>query len=143
MAGLQDYIISVDQMELHRRLPNYGERYTQKLLEIVSRNNGVIYVAEHEGRVIGCIAGIVYESSQEQLLGYIPSKTGRVEELFVESAYRGQGVGTMLTEKMERYFTQNGCDVARVEVFEPNIEAHHFYQELGYHNDTIDMIKKL
>jgi ribosomal protein S18 acetylase RimI-like enzyme len=44
---------------------------------------------------------------------------------------------------MERYFRQNGCDVSRVEVFEPNVKAHAFYQKLGYHDRMFDMIKKM
>jgi len=143
IEGLQDYLIIIDQMKFTRRMPKYGEHFTQELLKKVNRNNGVIYVAEHKGRVIGFIAGIIFEWSEKELLECVPLKSGRILELFIDSNYRGQGVGTMLTEKMERYFRQNGCDVSRVEVFEPNVKAHYFYQKLGYHDRMFDMIKKM
>jgi ribosomal protein S18 acetylase RimI-like enzyme len=143
MEGLGDYLASIDQMKFSRRMPKYGERLTEELLDKVNRKNGVIYVAEHEGLVIGFIAGIIFEWSEEELLECVPLKSGRILELFIDSNFRGQGVGTMLTEKMERYFRQNGCDVSRVEVFEPNVKAHDFYQKLGYHDRMFDMIKKM
>lgn len=143
VEGLQDYLIGIDQMKFTRRMPKYGEYFTQKLLEEVHRKNGVIYVAEHKGRIVGFIAGIVYERSEEELLEAYPLKSGRILELFIDSDYRGQGVGSMLTEKMERSFRQSGCGVSRVEVFEPNVKAHHFYEKLGYGDRIIDMIKKL
>lgn len=46
-------------------------------------------------------------------------------------------------EKMEEYFGENGCDVARVEVFEPNVKTHSFYRKLGYQDRNIDMMKIL
>ena len=107
-------------------------------------SNGVIYVAEHEGRVIGVIAGIVFQWSGESLLEASRArKVGRILELFVDPAHRGQNVGTMLMEKIEVFFKQNGCDVSRVEVFGPNVKAYRFYHKLGYHDRTFDMIKKL
>lgn len=143
MEALQDYLVTVDRMKFTRRMSEYGEVFTKRLLSNVAENSGVIYVADHENRIIGFIAGMAYSRSREELLEAVPLKSGRILELFVDPRYRGQKIGTMLTEKMEEYFRQKHCDVSRVEVFEPNVMAHHFYKTLGYHDRTIDMIKKL
>ncbi len=143
MEELQDYLVAVDQMKFTRRMSDYGEVFTRKLLKNISENNGLIYVAEHENRVIGFIAGITYFQSFETLLECVPLKSGRILELFVDSRYRGQNIGMMLTEKMEMHFKENMCDVSRVEVFEPNVKAHQFYRKLGYQDRIIDMIKGL
>ena len=62
--------------------------------------------------------------------------------MFVDSKHRRQGVGKMLMRKIEEYFRMSGCNVFRVEVFEPNAEAYHFYQGLGYQDRIVDMMKK-
>ena len=143
MEALQDYLVAVDQMKFTRRMPEYGEVFTKRLLSNVAKNNGVIYVSEHEDRIIGFIAGIVYSRPSKELLEAVPLKSGRILELFVDPYYRGKQIGTMLAEKMEEYFRQKHCDVSRVEVFEPNTMAHHFYKKLGYCDRIIDMMKKM
>jgi ribosomal protein S18 acetylase RimI-like enzyme len=142
MEELQDYLVNVDEMKFTRRMLEYGERFTEKLLQEVRDKKGRIYVAESQGKIVGFIAGIVYEWSTEVLLECIPLKSGRILELFVDSKHRRQGIGKMLMRKMEEYFHMGGCDVFRVEVFEPNTEAYQFYQGLGYQDRIIDMIKK-
>jgi len=123
-----------------RRMPNYGAHFKQKLLENVSGNNGVIYVAEREGQVMEFITGIICTKSVEELLECEPLKSGRLLESFVAPSFREQNVGTTLMKRMEKHFEQNGCDVSRVEIFEPNIKAYQFYINLGYQDR---MIKQL
>jgi ribosomal protein S18 acetylase RimI-like enzyme len=142
MEELQDYLVKVDEMKFTRRMPEYGEHFTEKLLQEVRDKNGRIYVSLDEGRIVGFIAGIVYEWSTEVLLECIPLKSGRILELFVDSEHRRQGIGKMLMRKIEEYFRISGCDVYRVEVFEPNTEAYQFYRGLGYQDRIVDMMKK-
>ncbi len=143
MARFGDYLVTVDHMKRTRRMPEFGEWFTDKMLEDVGKNNGVIYVVENEGRIVGFVAGIILRQSRQDLLECVPTKDGRIIELFLDEEFRGQGIGTRLMEMVEEYFRQNGCDVSRVEVFEPNVKAHHFYRKLGYGDRMIDMIKML
>jgi ribosomal protein S18 acetylase RimI-like enzyme len=76
-------------------------------------------------------------------MGTIPSKSGRILELVVKEACRGQGIGSMLIRRMEDYFRLKGCDIVRVEVFVPNTHAREFYAREQYSNRVIDMVKKL
>jgi hypothetical protein len=57
MEELQEYLVAIDQVKFTRRMPEYGEVFTRKLLANISENNGLIYVAEHENRVIGIYRG--------------------------------------------------------------------------------------
>lgn len=143
MERFGDYLATLDRLERTRRMPGYGEWFTNNMLQEVRKNNGLIYVVESEGRVVGFIAGIIIRQSEESLLECIPSKDGRVIELFVEEEFRDQGIGTRLMEKIEDYFRQNSCDVSKVEVFAPNIRAHSFYGKLGYRERDINMMKPL
>jgi len=81
LEGLQDYLVAIDEMKFTRRMPEYGEYFTRRLLENVNGNNGVIYVAENGDKSI--------------------------------------------------------------EVLEPSVRAHRFYQRLGYQDRIIDVLKKL
>jgi len=143
MEELLDYLVSIDDLKRERRMPEYGESYTERTLQNVEKNNGIICVAESEGRVIGLVVGIMPEQTKEELLERVPFKRGVVLELIVENGYRGKGVGIMLMESIEGYFKQNGCSVSGVDVFFPNKNAYRLYGKLGYSERTIWMTKKL
>lgn len=143
MEELQDFLVSVDDLKRGRRMPEYGESYTERTLQNVSKSNGVFYVAEAEGRIVGLVVGIMPEQTEEQLLEQVPLKRGVVLELVVEDRFRGKGVGTMLMERMEGYFKQNCCSVSGVDVFFPNKNAYRLYRKLGYRERDIWMTRKL
>jgi ribosomal protein S18 acetylase RimI-like enzyme len=143
MEELQDYLVSIDDLKRLRRMPEYSESYTERTLQNVAKNNGVIYLAESEGRVVGLVVGIIHEQTREELLELIPYKRGVVLELIVENECRGKGIGKLLMEKMEGYFKQNGCSAAMVEVFFPNKNALRLYSKLGYSERDVWMTKNL
>lgn len=131
MEELQDYLASIDSMKGTRRMPDYGQSYTRRLFGKIMKNNGAAYVAACEGHIIGLIAGLVRTQSRDDLLECVPSKDGIVLELFVDAQFKRRRVGSLLTAKMEEYFRKRGCSLARVEVFEPNVNAHNLYLKLG------------
>jgi ribosomal protein S18 acetylase RimI-like enzyme len=143
MEELQDYLVSIDDLKIDRRMPEYGESYTERTLQNVAKNDGIIYVAETKGRIVGLVVGIIHEQTKEELLEHVPFKRGDVLELIVANGYREKGVGTLLMEKMEGYFKHKGCSVSGVEVFFPNKNAYRLYSKLRYLERGIWMTKKL
>jgi GNAT superfamily N-acetyltransferase len=143
MEELQDYLVSLGDLKRMRRMPEYGESYTERTLQNVAKSNGVIYIAETKGRIVGLVVGIIHEQTREDLLEHVPFKRGIVLELIVTHEYREKGIGTILMEKIEGYFKQNGCSVAGVDVFFPNKIAYRLYTKLGYHDRDIWMTKTL
>lgn len=143
MEGLQDYLIDIDPLSRIIRPPEYGESYTTSLLDKVKENEGIIYVAESDIRIVGCVVGILEKLSLSDSIGVIPSKSARVIELYVDSKCRGQGIGLSLMNKMESYFKAHDCDVVRIEVFAPNVGAHNFYKSNGYVDRDITLFKKI
>jgi GNAT superfamily N-acetyltransferase len=109
MKESQDYLTCIDQMKRTRRMPNYGEIYTRRPLKEIDTNEGIAYVAEHEDRIIGFVAGVIQRQSKEDLLEYVSSTDGRILELFVDPGHRRQNVGTMLMQKIEGYFKQKAA----------------------------------
>jgi len=140
---LQDYLIELDPLKRLRRLPEYGEVYVFNLLKKIDKQEWIIYLAKVDGLVVGMIAGVFDEWETIDKLECIPSKPARILELIVNEAYRWQNIGALLMNKIEEYFQNNGSDIVRVEVFEPNQSTHKFYQKMGYHDRAIDMVKKI
>jgi len=143
LAILQDFAVNIDPLRRLRRLPGWGQAYTEALLRRIGDSSGVVYLAKQGQDALGCVAGIMEDQRVDDLLGMIPSKAGRILELVVREAYRGQGIGSVLIEKIENYFRLNGCDIVRVEVFGPNTDAREFYTRALYTDRTIDMVKRL
>lgn len=138
-----DFIASMDPLKRLRRLPEFGQKYLQATLRDVEKKNGAMYVAVKENRIIGFVVGVIIKQKAIERYECIPTTTGRVTELFVEESQRGKNVGSLLMQKIEHYFKSNDCNVIYIEVFEPNTQAHNFYQSLGYNDRLRDMIKAL
>lgn len=138
-----DYIASMDPLKRLRRLRGYGKKYLRITLRDVEKKNGAMYVAMEDNRVIGFVVGVIIKQKAIERYECIPTTTGRVAELFVQESQRGKSVGSLLMQKIEHYFKANNCNVVRIEVFEPNIHAHTFYQSHGYTDRLRDMIKKI
>lgn len=143
MEESQDYLVSIDGLKRMRRMPEYGESYTERTLQSVAKNDGKVYVAEIRGRIVGLVVGIVDEQTREELLEMVPLRRGVVVELIVESGYRKKGIGTLLMEKIEGYFRQRGCNVSGLDVFPQNKNAYRLYSGLGYRDRNIRMTKNL
>lgn len=143
LEALQDHIIQVDPLKRFIRHPDYGERYADELIDQVAKQNGMIYFAENEGKAVGMIIGIIEELSERDLLECKHSKIGTILQLYVTEEYRKQSVGSLLMDKMESYFTDQGCDVIYVGILEPNKHAHKFYKKKGYEDRVIELMKKI
>lgn len=143
MDRFGDYLAFIDHMGRQRKLPKFSECFTEKFLREVNRNAGVVYIAERRGQIVGFIAGALERQSKEDLLQCVPSNSARILELFVDEPFRRQGIGAELMKRIDEYFKQAGCDVVKVEVFEPNANAHQFYRKLGYSDRSFDLIKRL
>jgi ribosomal protein S18 acetylase RimI-like enzyme len=143
MVQLQDFLAKIDPLQRLHRGPGYSPRYFQNILKKVAKQEGVIFIA-FDGKVaVGCVAGIIEKQSKEDLLECVPTRAGKILELFVVDEYRNAGIGKQLMSKLEDYFRTKKCDVIRLGVFAPNLAAHDFYAKLGYQDRYIDMLKVL
>ena len=143
MENLQDLIVSLDPLKRQRRLQNYGKSYTNNLIKKINKQNGIIFFACDEENIVGCIAGIIEKQNKAELFGCVPTKAGRVQELFVLEVYRGKRIGKKLMKLIEDYFRKKKCDVVIVDAFGPNKPAHNFYKKFNYSDRVIGLIKIL
>jgi len=141
MDQLQDYLIAIDPLHRMRRGKNYGEVYTTSLLSKIRSEQGIIFFAEENKVLLGVIVGLIEEQEKENLLECVPTRAGRIQELFVDQQHRSNGVGKLLIKNMEDFFKKNKCTIIKVEVFAPNAKAQQFYDHYDFQDRVVDMIK--
>jgi GNAT superfamily N-acetyltransferase len=82
-------------------------------------------VALQDEKIIGWIqAGLVYRLETEPFV--------EIGGLVVEAAYRGQGIGKKLVERVQQWSVANGQVTLRVRSNTKRREAHQFYRALGF-----------
>jgi GNAT superfamily N-acetyltransferase len=144
IEGLQDHEASVDPLKLVVNKPGFGDRYMEYLIERLHNEDGTMYVAEAEGKVIGAVTCVILHYGKHEVLGRSSSNPyGYVTDLFVAPEYREQGVGAKLMASAEDYFRTKGCDYATVGVLAPNTGTYNFYKKIGYADRYVDFIKKI
>lgn len=143
LVELQEYIVEIDNFQLNILSSDYREKYFDYMLKDCETNQGLIYVAVDDGKVVGMIAGFVQNYSDRDNLDYSCPKKGLIAELIVSKNARCGGVGTKLLNKMEEYFKSINCEYSQIDVFAPNENAKKFYYKNGYQDRIITMFKKL
>lgn len=143
MEELQDYLVQIDPLQLRIRSSKFGKIYTENLFKKINKYNGIIYIAKDKKSIVGMVAGIIEEFTKNDEIEIVHLKFARVEELIVNEKYRGKKIGSLLMDKIEKYFKNQKCDYIYVKVFEPNKKTHKLYEKLGYQDRMVDMMKKI
>lgn len=65
------------------------------------------------------------------------AKIAEIVELVVSSATRGQGIGTMLVNEAIEYAKNNECVGITLVSNGIRVNAHHFYQQLGFNKSHV------
>lgn len=68
---------------------------------------------------------------------------GRVTILIVDQNERGTGVGRQLLETAERHLRRDGCHLLEITSNDLLVDAHRFYEHLGYERTSNRFAKKL
>ena len=132
LVELQEYLVEIDYFKLLKMCPEYREGVFKLNMDDVEKNDGKIYLAKQDNKIIGLVIGTVNERDEEDRLTNICDKTGSIIELVISKDIRGSGIGTMLTEKIEKYLKSIGCVRVTIEVYGPNKNALNFYNKNGY-----------
>jgi ribosomal protein S18 acetylase RimI-like enzyme len=93
-----------------------------------------MFVAEAPGRPSGPIIGVVslhiYDVSDQPMM--LQGRRAYVEDLVVDQAYRGRGVGRQLMEAAHNWAEHHGARQVVLTVWNGNREAQQFYEQVGY-----------
>lgn len=107
---LEDYF-SASLEEMQRMM------FEEKLLHILK--------AEVEGKLAG-FAAYYY-----QLVSFPAKKVLYLEDIFVRESYRGNGIGNLFFEKLEKIARENDCLKMTWKCLEWNQNSRSFYEHIG------------
>lgn len=100
------------------------EEELHKSIQAIQQRDGVIFVADLNKQVIGCICSIIDTRLAEGVYGEIVS-------LIVFEKFRGYGAGKRLVEASEKWLCKR-VNKIRVRANEIRTDAHSFYSRLGF-----------
>ena len=100
--------------------------------------NESLLVARVDGEVVGFASYSIERGSLE-----LEATRGLLSNIYVEPAYRDQGIGEALLETVEEELAANGAEAAVLEVMAENGAARRFYERQGYETYRIAMERDL
>ena len=139
LAKVDDFpsIISVwtEAMDVHAKLdprfplsPDASKAMTSYLGEVLADENGFLFVAEANGRIIAyCLAGIASYPPVFAKRTY-----GYINDLMVSADHRRKGVGTALFRSTAAAIQAKGIHVLEVSHVPENPMASSFWRKLGF-----------
>ena len=113
--------------EAYQPLPGFGlkfEAYVAKTIaEYVLDNSarGRVWLAERDGRLVGCTA-----------IALRPGRAGQLRWVLVEHSARGTGLGRRLVETAIAFGIESGCDRLYLETTDGLPESQALYEKLGF-----------
>lgn len=108
----------------------------QMVKDHLRKREGVGFVAEKEGRVVGFIIG---EMKGE---GFGLEKSGWLEVIMVHPRHMGMGIGNTMTRKLFDYFRRRGIRDVHTSVMWDAVDMLSFFKSLGFDRSTfINLIK--
>lgn len=88
-----------------------------------------------EGELVGSALSVI---CLDMIAGCRP--WAMVENVIVTGRVRGQGVGRLLMDELERFARERGCSYIQLTTSRPS--AHQFYTALGYSDDLVRAFRK-
>jgi predicted N-acetyltransferase YhbS len=89
------------------------------------------------GRVVGCVTYSVMQVLHR------PAPAGRISMLIVAADWRGQGVGRSLVAAAVDRLRNAGCQLCEVTSNLALIDAHAFYERLGFEKTSVRLARKM
>jgi GNAT superfamily N-acetyltransferase len=126
--GLQRYEHGV---EPNRRIDaSVGAEYLDVLLAAVAEQDGIVRIAELDGRAIGW--GVAWHDLDDMYVVAEERRFVYISELYVEEAARGGGIGRALIASCEDWARAQGICIVKIGVLAGNTRAAAVYARAGY-----------
>ncbi|WP_330472557.1 GNAT family N-acetyltransferase [Vibrio harveyi] len=112
-----------------------------ELQDILSDENQLLIVSEHDGKVVGALLGNLTDVKERR---WTQSRTyGYIEELIVSSEARKLGVATGLVSYFSKWASALGASSVDLHVWSNNTGAIGFYTSAGFESKQNQLSKKL
>ena len=93
---------------------------------LLDNPQAAIFVAEHQGRVVGMLTVQILVSTAEG------GPVGLVEDVVVDAAHRGQGIGEAMLAQLWHWSRQQGLSRLQLLADRGNAQALAFYRKQGW-----------
>ena len=94
---------------------------------IAADPNNTLYVWDEDGEAMGCLQLTFLPG-----MSYQGSWTAQVEGVRVDSAMRGEGIGEEMMKFVIAESRKRGCRSLQLKTDKRRIDAHRFYERLGF-----------
>jgi ribosomal protein S18 acetylase RimI-like enzyme len=124
---LVEYHRSLDP-DMPQATPQGAQIYARNLASRLEDPQTRVFVAERDGRVVGYVLGVVVDLMPEIFQQEV---SGFLADIYVEDAYRGQGIGHALVDGLADWFRMHGVRYIEWHVAASNTTARAFWESLG------------
>lgn len=107
--------------------PAGRKKWTDRLGKMLDDPTCRLYVAEADGELVAFATGFLTYAPQV----FEPTKTGKVADAYVDSAWRRQGIGRRLLAAMTGWFEQEGVAYLEANMVVSNPVAMSFWRSVG------------
>ncbi|MDR2788455.1 MAG: GNAT family N-acetyltransferase [Candidatus Accumulibacter sp.] len=110
-------------IELMRRSPGVSVRDAdtpEGLARFLVRNPGLSFVAESDGRLVGC------------LMGGHDGRRGHLHHLAVDAGHRRRGIASALVERCLSALERQGIHKTHIDVYRNNAAGNGFWENAGW-----------
>ena len=128
---LADDILGAEREQATDPLP---QAYWDAFDAIVAQRGNEILIAELDGEVVGCLQLTVLPG-----LSRMGMTRGQLEGVRVSSKHRGRGIGEVLLAAATGRARELGCKVVQLTTDKSRVDAHRFYERLGFESTHIGM----
>lgn len=121
------------------RLPNIAERYRGWLASQAAQPSSVFLVAEREGAIVAFLVA----TTDQDIPIYKTARYGFIHDLWVEQAYRNEGIARQLVMLAVEQFKQIGVTQVRLETAGPNDTARQLFTSCGFRTSAVSMLLEI
>lgn len=104
-----------------------NEFTTEKIQNRLLNDRKICLIAEKDSHLRGCVEVDFNAVCPEQSI-----KSPEITVLYVLERFKGQGIGRLLLEEVERLLAQKGCKSYWLTVYHLNSSAIAFYSRMGF-----------
>jgi ribosomal protein S18 acetylase RimI-like enzyme len=116
-----------------------SKMYKRWLTARTTDPRSVFLVAEREGKLVAFLVGTV----DQEIPIYRVTEYGFIQDLWVEEAYRHEGIARQMVMLAIERFREIGVPQVRLDVSEKNLAAQKLFAACGFRPSVIEMLVEL
>lgn len=105
-----------------------AEYYRRSIADRLADPQTRVLVAEIDGQVIGYVLGMIVNITPQM---FVPVSSGFLADIYVMEAYRKQGIGRELVERLVLWFQSHDVKYFEWHVSKKNQDAVEFWKSIG------------